>query len=80
VFGQEKAAAMVAYAIKSARSGLNEPERPVASLLFVGPTGVGKTEIARQLARQLNVKLNRFDMSEYQEKHSIARLIGSPPG
>jgi ATP-dependent Clp protease ATP-binding subunit ClpA len=80
VFGQEKAAAMVAYAIKSARSGLNEPERPVASLLFVGPTGVGKTEIARQLAKQLNVKLNRFDMSEYQEKHSVARLIGSPPG
>jgi ATP-dependent Clp protease ATP-binding subunit ClpA len=80
VFGQEKAASMVTYAIKSARSGLNEPERPVASLLFVGPTGVGKTEIAKQLAKQLTVKLNRFDMSEYQEQPSVARLIGSPPG
>jgi ATP-dependent Clp protease ATP-binding subunit ClpA len=80
VFGQEKAVAAVADAIKSARSGLNEPERPVASLLFVGPTGVGKTEVARQLARILNIQLLRYDMSEYQEKHAVARLIGSPPG
>ncbi|MDR1664961.1 MAG: AAA family ATPase [Clostridiales bacterium] len=80
VFGQEQAVSAVADAIKSARSGLNEPERPVASLLFVGPTGVGKTEVARQLAHILSVKLLRYDMSEYQEKHAVARLIGSPPG
>jgi ATP-dependent Clp protease ATP-binding subunit ClpA len=80
VFGQDEAVSAVAYAIKSARSGLNDPERPVASLLFVGPTGVGKTEVAKQLASTLGVKLLRYDMSEYQEKHTVARLIGSPPG
>ena len=80
VFGQEEAAAAVSCAIRAARSGLNEPGKPVANLLFVGPTGVGKTEIARQLALLLNVSLTRFDMSEYQERHAVARLIGAPPG
>jgi ATP-dependent Clp protease ATP-binding subunit ClpA len=80
IFGQEDAVEGVTYAIHAARAGLNEPERPVASFLFVGPSGVGKTELARQLARSLNIKLTRFDMSEYQERHATARLIGSPPG
>ncbi len=80
VFGQEEAVETVTSAIKAARSGLNDQEKPIASLLFVGPTGVGKTELAKQLAGQLGVKLLRYDMSEYQEKHSVARLIGSPPG
>lgn len=80
VFGQDKAVGAVVNAIKASRSGLNEAEKPVASLLFVGPTGVGKTEIAKQLAENLNIGLLRFDMSEYQEAHSVARLIGSPPG
>ncbi|MCL2189030.1 MAG: AAA family ATPase [Defluviitaleaceae bacterium] len=80
IFGQEDAVGRVTYAIHAARAGLNEPERPVANLLFVGPTGVGKTELARQLAKNLGIKLTRFDMSEYQEKHATARLIGAPPG
>ncbi|MCL2355930.1 MAG: AAA family ATPase [Defluviitaleaceae bacterium] len=80
VFGQEEAVETISHAIHSARAGLNEPDRPVASLLFVGPTGVGKTEVAKQLAEILGIQLSRFDMSEYQEKHAVARLIGSPPG
>ncbi|MDR1688821.1 MAG: AAA family ATPase [Clostridiales bacterium] len=80
IFGQDKAVSCITDAIRLSRSGLIEGERPVANLLFVGPTGVGKTEIAKALARELGVKLVRYDMSEYQEKHSVARLIGSPPG
>jgi len=80
VFGQEEAVQSITHAIHSSRAGLNEPDKPVASLLFVGPTGVGKTEVAKQLAELLGISLSRFDMSEYQEKHSVARLIGSPPG
>jgi ATP-dependent Clp protease ATP-binding subunit ClpA len=80
VFGQNEAISTITHAIHSSRAGLNEPDRPVASLLFVGPTGVGKTEVAKQLARLLGTSLSRFDMSEYQEKHAVARLIGSPPG
>ena len=80
VFGQPEAIDKVVHAIYSSRAGLNEPEKPVASLLFVGPTGVGKTEVARQLSKLLGVALLRFDMSEYQEKHAVARLIGAPPG
>ena len=80
VFGQEAAVTTIAQAIRAARSGLNEPGKPVASLLFVGPTGVGKTEIAKQLAHLMGIPLTRFDMSEYQERHSVARLIGAPPG
>ena len=80
VFGQDEAVEAIAHAIHSARAGLNEPDRPVASLLFVGPTGVGKTEVTKQLAEILGIHLARFDMSEYQEKHAVARLIGSPPG
>ncbi|MDR0273374.1 MAG: AAA family ATPase [Clostridiales bacterium] len=80
VYGQEEAVRIITHAIHSARAGLNEPDRPVANLLFVGPTGVGKTEVAKQLAELLGIKLSRFDMSEYQEKHAVARLIGSPPG
>ncbi|MDR3238617.1 MAG: AAA family ATPase, partial [Clostridiales bacterium] len=80
IFGQDAAVEIVTSAIKASRSGLNDPDKPVANLLFVGPTGVGKTEIARQLAALLGVSLERFDMSEYQEKHAVARLIGAPPG
>jgi len=80
IFGQEEAIEAVAQAIKRARAGFREPDKPVASLLFVGPTGVGKTELTRQLALILGIPLHRFDMSEYQEKHTVARLIGSPPG
>ncbi|MGE5343550.1 MAG: ATP-dependent Clp protease ATP-binding subunit ClpA [Candidatus Omnitrophota bacterium] len=80
IFGQDEAVKMVAQAIKRARAGFREPDKPVASLLFVGPTGVGKTELTRQLAFILGIPLHRFDMSEYQEKHTVARLIGSPPG
>jgi ATP-dependent Clp protease ATP-binding subunit ClpA len=80
IFGQNGAVATVVEAIKRSRAGFREPDKPVASLLFVGPTGVGKTELARQLAATLEVSLHRFDMSEYQEKHTVARLIGAPPG
>jgi ATP-dependent Clp protease ATP-binding subunit ClpA len=80
VFGQDDAVHLVVDAIKRSRAGFREPNKPVASFLFVGPTGVGKTELARQLSLSLGIPLNRFDMSEYQEKHTIARLIGAPPG
>ncbi len=80
VFGQDKAIDALAGAIKMARAGLREPEKPVGSYLFSGPTGVGKTEVARQLAHTLGIELVRFDMSEYMERHSISRLIGAPPG
>lgn len=80
IFGQDEAVRSVAEAIKRSRAGFRDPNKPVASLLFVGPTGVGKTELTRQLATALGITLHRFDMSEYQEKHTVARLIGSPPG
>lgn len=80
VFGQDPAIASVVSAVKRSRAGFRTSDKPVASFLFVGPTGVGKTELARQLADQLGVVLHRFDMSEYQEKHTVSRLIGSPPG
>ncbi len=80
VFGQNEAVSTVVDAIFLSRSGLGEAEKPVASFLFVGPTGVGKTELARQLSRILNVSFLRFDMSEYMEKHAVAKLIGAPPG
>ena len=80
IFGQDHAIQMVTAAIKKSRAGFNEPDRPVASFLFVGPTGVGKTELTRQLAAIMGVPLVRFDMGEYQEKHTVARLIGAPPG
>ena len=80
VFGQEEAIDSLVRAIKRSRAGFNEENKTVASLLFVGPTGVGKTEITKQLAKALNIPFIRFDMSEYQEKHTVARLVGSPPG
>ena len=80
VFGQDRAIDALASAIKLARAGLREPEKPIGSYLFTGPTGVGKTEVARQLAQHLGVELIRFDMSEYMERHSVSRLIGAPPG
>ncbi|HEY1720766.1 MAG TPA: ATP-dependent Clp protease ATP-binding subunit ClpA [Magnetospirillaceae bacterium] len=80
VFGQDKAIESLASAIKLARAGLREPEKPIGSYLFSGPTGVGKTEVARQLARVLGIEITRFDMSEYMERHSVSRLIGAPPG
>ena len=80
VFGQEKAIAALSSSIKLARAGLREPEKPIGCYLFSGPTGVGKTEVARQLALTLGVELIRFDMSEYMERHSVSRLIGAPPG
>ena len=80
VFGQDLAVEMVVKAVKRSRAGFRNPDKPVANFLFVGPTGVGKTELARQLAKSLGVALHRFDMSEYQEKHTVSRLIGSPPG
>jgi len=80
VFGQDKALTALASAIKLARAGLREPEKPIGTYLFSGPTGVGKTEAARQLAMSLGVELTRFDMSEYMERHSVSRLIGAPPG
>jgi ATP-dependent Clp protease ATP-binding subunit ClpA len=80
IFGQDEAVEKVAWAIKRSRAGFREADKPVAKFLFVGPTGVGKTELARQLADVLSVPLLRFDMSEYQEKHTVSRLVGSPPG
>ena len=80
IFGQDDAVDRVVAAVKRSRAGFRNQDKPVASFLFVGPTGVGKTELARQLADQLGVALHRFDMSEYQEKHTVSRLIGSPPG
>ncbi|MDE1941812.1 MAG: ATP-dependent Clp protease ATP-binding subunit ClpA [Betaproteobacteria bacterium] len=80
VFGQDKAIDALASAIKMARSGLGNPQKPIGSFLFSGPTGVGKTEVARQLAYILGVELIRFDMSEYMEPHAVSRLIGAPPG
>jgi ATP-dependent Clp protease ATP-binding subunit ClpA len=80
VFGQDEAIDTLASAIKMARSGLANPDKPIGSFLFAGPTGVGKTEVTRQLAMQLGIELVRFDMSEYMEAHSVSRLIGAPPG
>lgn len=80
VYGQNEAVEAVVQAIKRSRAGFGKKDKPVASFLFAGPTGVGKTELARQLAETLGVKLHRFDMSEYQEKHTVSRLVGSPPG
>ena len=80
VFGQEMAVGTVARAIKRARAGLGQPDRPAGCFLFTGPTGVGKTELAKQLAAHLGNEFIRFDMSEYMEKHAVARLIGAPPG
>ena len=80
VFGQEPAIDALASAIKMARSGLGKPEKPIGSFLFSGPTGVGKTEVAKQLAYILGIELIRFDMSEYMERHAVSRLIGAPPG
>ncbi|AQS47816.1 ATP-dependent Clp protease ATP-binding subunit ClpA [Thioclava nitratireducens] len=80
VFGQDKAIETLSSAIKLARAGLREPEKPIGNYLFAGPTGVGKTEVAKQLADTLGVELMRFDMSEYMEKHAVSRLIGAPPG
>lgn len=80
VFGQDKAIDALSSAIKLARAGLREPEKPIGSYMFTGPTGVGKTEVAKQLADTLGVELLRFDMSEYMERHTVSRLIGAPPG
>jgi ATP-dependent Clp protease ATP-binding subunit ClpA len=80
VFGQEPAVEAISAAIKMARSGLGRPDKPIGSFLFSGPTGVGKTEVAKQLAYILGVELIRFDMSEYMERHAVSRLIGAPPG
>ena len=80
VFGQDKAIEALSSAIKLARAGLREPEKPIGNYLFAGPTGVGKTEVAKQLADSLGLELLRFDMSEYMEKHAVSRLIGAPPG
>jgi ATP-dependent Clp protease ATP-binding subunit ClpA len=80
VFGQDNAIEALAASIKMARSGLGKPEKPIGAFLFSGPTGVGKTEVARQLAFTLGVELLRFDMSEYMERHAVSRLIGAPPG
>jgi ATP-dependent Clp protease ATP-binding subunit ClpA len=80
IFGQDGAIEEVASAIKLSRSGLRAADKPIGNFLFTGPTGVGKTELARQLARVLKVQFLRFDMSEYMEKHTVSRLIGAPPG
>ncbi|MEZ0213643.1 MAG: AAA family ATPase, partial [Xanthobacteraceae bacterium] len=80
VYGQDRAIEALAASIKLARAGLREPEKPIGSYLFSGPTGVGKTEVAKQLASTLGVELLRFDMSEYMERHTVSRLIGAPPG
>ena len=80
VFGQNHAVELLSSSIKSSRAGLRDIEKPIGSYLFSGPTGVGKTELARQLANTLSIELVRFDMSEYMERHSISKLIGAPPG
>ena len=80
VFGQDAAIDALASAIKMARSGLGNPQKPIGNFLFSGPTGVGKTEVARQLAYCMGIELIRFDMSEYMERHAVSRLIGAPPG
>ena len=80
MFGQDKAIDALVAAIRMARSGLGNPRKPIGNFLFSGPTGVGKTEVARQLAYCLGVELIRFDMSEYMERHAVSRLIGAPPG
>lgn len=80
IFGQDQAIKALCNAVKRSRAGLGQPETPTGSFLFAGPTGVGKTEVARQLAHALSVHFERFDMSEYMEKHAVARLIGAPPG
>ena len=80
VFGQDKAIEALASAIKLSRAGLREPEKPIGCYLFSGPTGVGKTEVAKRLAEVLGVHMLRFDMSEYMERHTVSRLIGAPPG
>jgi len=80
IFGQDQAIDALCRAVKRSRAGLGQPDTPTGSFLFAGPTGVGKTEVARQLAKDLSVHFERFDMSEYMEKHAVARLIGAPPG
>ena len=83
VIGQDEAVDKISKAIRRSRVGLGKPNRPIGSFLFVGPTGVGKTELAKQLAKELfgsSESMIRFDMSEYMEKHSVAKLIGAPPG
>src|SRR5258706_9951403 len=80
VFGQDPAIGALVSAIKLARAGLRDPQKPIGSYLFSGPTGVGKTEVARQLARTMGIEITRFDMSEYMERHTVSRLIGAPPG
>jgi ATP-dependent Clp protease ATP-binding subunit ClpA len=80
VFGQDAAIDALAKAIKMSRSGLGDPQKPIGCFLFSGPTGVGKTEVARQLAYGMGIELIRFDMSEYMERHAVSRLIGAPPG
>lgn len=80
VFGQDEAISTLAAAVKLSRAGLNAPEKPTGSFLFAGPTGVGKTEVSRQLAKVMGMELIRFDMSEYMERHTVSRLIGAPPG
>ncbi|NIN35143.1 MAG: ATP-dependent Clp protease ATP-binding subunit ClpA [Gammaproteobacteria bacterium] len=80
VFGQDEAISMLASAIKLSRSGLGNPQQPIGAFLFAGPTGVGKTEVTRQLAQVMGIELLRFDMSEYMERHTVSRLIGAPPG
>src|SRR5689334_18740405 len=80
IFGQDEAVAQLATAIKLSRAGLRAPEKPIGSFLFSGPTSVGKTELAKQLAKALGIGFLRFDMSEYQERHTVSRLIGAPPG
>src|SRR4030081_93311 len=80
VYGQDKAIAALSASIKLARAGLREPEKPIGCYLFSGPTGVGKTEVAKQLSTALGVEMIRFDMSEYMERHTVSRLVGAPPG
>src|SRR6185369_1032988 len=80
VFGQERAIEQLAAAIKLARAGLRSPEKPIGNFLLTGPTGVGKTEVAKQLAKIMGITFLRFDMSEYMERHTVSRLIGAPPG